>query len=191
MRQHRRPDGTWYKPDPKKVKRFKSLFAGYALDLWEFDHREPPNGLLRFNNKMIVRESNDPQEPGKEILPLLKALYVDPRKGSSMGRDKFYRLVRSLYIGISRTDVMQYLANQESRQIHAPIPAAEVVQPIVEEKPLMRFQIDWIGPFKREEAGKTTDFEKHAKNIAVHPTFSHSPTPHPLTQQTRMPHYSV
>jgi len=61
---------------------------------------------------------------GKEVIPLneieslQQMLYNNPKTGGNLGRYKFYSRVKSKFIGISRTDVHNFLKNDEVHHLY-------------------------------------------------------------------------
>jgi len=88
---------------------------------------------------------------GKELIPmneieaLLQKLYNAPTTGGNLGRDKFYSRVKSKFIGISRTDVQNFLNNDEVHQLYKPIHKLKVVKPLpIPSGPNLYWQMDII-----------------------------------------------
>jgi hypothetical protein len=71
---------------------------------------------------------------GKEVIPLseieslLQMLYNNPKTGGNLGRYKFYSRVKSKLFGISRTDVQDFLNNNEVHHLYKPIHKLKVVK---------------------------------------------------------------
>ena len=63
-----------------------------------------------------------------EIQEMLSKLYNDPMTGENAGRDQFYARVKSLYVGISRSDVEKIVANDLVHQLlHRVTPKMKVI----------------------------------------------------------------
>ena len=79
--------------------------------------------------------------PRSDIFTILQSRYY---LIGDIGRDRFFGLLKNIYIGISRRDVANFLANQEVHQLTTRIRKSPVSLPIVSRKPMERWQIDLI-----------------------------------------------
>lgn len=94
---------------------------------------------------------------GKEIIftedkeEFLSSFYDNPETGFQ-GRDRMFAKIYAKYAGISRRDVMEFLKNLETAQIHAPIKKVPVSRPLVLRKPNVSWAIDltFLSKFNQE-----------------------------------------
>ncbi len=84
--------------------------------------------------------------PMTEIYDTLVTLYDDPATGGNFGRDKFYARVKSLYVGISRNDVENFVQNDLTHQLLKRVTKKmKVVRPLpISDGPQVRWQMDLI-----------------------------------------------
>jgi len=110
----------------------------------------PPNLNYSIRKKIKLFELRDNKlfYEDKEVIPLenvnetIDSVYNDC---NYFGRDKLFHLIRQKYHGISRNDVMEYLRNNETHQIHSqPRLKKVILQPIITNEPCERLQIDFI-----------------------------------------------
>ena len=69
-------------------------------------------------------------------------MYKDPKQTG--GRDSLYEKVKERYYGISRRDVAAYLANNETHQLHQPLPKRQTARRIIVKGPDRVAQIDLV-----------------------------------------------
>ena len=94
------------------------------------------------NNKQIVFK--------EEINDFLIDFYNDPKTGYQ-GRDKLFSKIQNDYIGISRRDVLNFLNNLETNQVHKTPSIKPASRPIITRKPFVRYQIDLTFLKKKEK----------------------------------------
>src|SRR5690606_902740 len=106
------------------------------------------NYSIRKKIKLFDLRDNKLFYEDKEVIPLeninetIDSVYNDC---NYFGLDKLFHLIRRKYHGISRNDVMNYLRNNETHQIHSrPIMKKAILQPIITTEPRERLQIDFI-----------------------------------------------
>ena len=91
------------------------------------------NNELYVNNKQIVSPV--------EMDDILTKTYMDPI--STGGRDHIFDLLSKKYYNISRAEVMEFLRNQESYQLHIKRNKATAQQATVIRGAFLKFQIDF------------------------------------------------
>jgi len=106
--------------------RFQKAYANYKV---------ADSGQLIFNDLPVISAS--------EIGGILAALYADPSTRLN-GRDRFYARVKSMYYGITKQEVMNFLSKQETHQLHQGVYKEKMVRPIITKKPLRHLQFDLI-----------------------------------------------
>ncbi len=79
--------------------------------------------------------------PVQEIEQTLAKLY---KEIGDIGRDRFYALIRSKYVGISRPQVQAFLNNQELHQLVQQVKKKRVNKAIVTSRPMERWQADLV-----------------------------------------------
>lgn len=110
--------------------RFKAHYNGPEWHVHE--------GNLYHNNRQVVAEDND-----KLRAEILQKLYDDPATTCS-GRDRFYPRVAENYLGITKSDVMKFLASQETYQLHKQVYHQRAVKPVIALNPAKYLQVDLI-----------------------------------------------
>ena len=93
--------------------------------------------------------------PKSEIDKILAKLYKDI---GDIGRDRFYALIKSKYVGISRPQVQAFLNNQELHQLVQQVKKQRVNKAIVASKPMERWQADLVdvSKYKSPQNSNTT-----------------------------------
>ncbi len=123
-------------PTSLKTERDRKRF----VDKWNGFKQQ--NNKYYINNKQIIFKSN--------ITEFLKEFYDNPLKGYC-GRDKLYAKIQEKYIGISRRQVMSFLNNLETNQIHKQPKLKSASRPIITRNPFVRWQIDLTFLNKQEK----------------------------------------
>ena len=91
-------------------------------------------GKLYYENKEVI--------PIEDVNKVIDSEYNDCHY---YGRDKLYHLIKSKYVGISRNDIMSYIANNQTNQLHSrPKLRNLTIKPIIVKRPRERLQIDFI-----------------------------------------------
>lgn len=91
------------------------------------------------DNKKLRREGDNYYLGDKKVIPaeevdaFLKSYYDDPTTGLR-GRDGLYSKISREYVGVSRRAVANFLANQETAQLHKALPAIPITRPAVLKK---------------------------------------------------------
>lgn len=107
----------------------------YSDPLWHLRQ-----GKLYYGERQVV--------PRSQVDTILHRLYYDPKTTQS-SRDRLHWNVTQQFLGISKTDISDFLGKQETWQRHQK-PQKPVWQPVISHKPRARFQMDLI------------DFQKYA-----------------------------
>ena len=96
-------------------------------------------GLTKRDNKYYIG--------AKQIIPIedipefLNKYYDDPSTGF-VGRDRMFSKLYESYLGIPKVAVAEFLKNNETNQVHAPIKKIKVSRPLVSLAPMKCFAID-------------------------------------------------
>src|SRR5689334_216055 len=83
---------------------------------------------LHFKDKSVV--------PKEQINETLRVQY----KKLPFGRDKLFKTLQDKYEGISKSDVVEFLNNSQTNQLHKALPKEKVHQPIISKHVLERVQ---------------------------------------------------
>lgn len=133
-------------------RRFKKLLSDPAFSVSR-------DGKLLYNTLPIV--------PKEDIGFVLRNLYYVEMHVS--GRDKLYEHVKSLFYGISKGDILNFLKHQETYQIHQPIPRSRkrrIVQPLLRSASNQCWAIDLIIMKKHEDSNLSNGVKmRYALNV--------------------------
>src|SRR5690606_33132821 len=88
-----------------KLYTYTTLFRSIWKKVKLFDLKD---GKLYYENKEVI--------PIQDVNKVIDSEYNDCQ---FYGRDKLYYLIKSKYVGISRNDVMNYIANNQTNQLHS------------------------------------------------------------------------
>ena len=83
--------------------------------------------------------------PQEDIPAFLKSYYDDPSTGF-IGRDRMFSKIYKSYLGISKSDVMSFLRNNETSQVHQQVKKVAISRPVVVSGPMKAWGIDltWL-----------------------------------------------
>lgn len=118
------------------------VYSRGALDAYQKSKKQTSDKF-----RGIQVESGRFYRDGREIIAmedvgaLLKSIYSDPEVGFR-SLDKFWEYIKEKYEGISKRDVRDFLANNETSQIQKPQKENKVNRPIVTSAPNKLWQID-------------------------------------------------
>lgn len=101
---------------------------------WLADHIKLKDGKLFSGTFQIVA-----WEKRSEVI---QTMFSNPLYTG--GRDRLYQHIAEIYIGISRRCVADFLANNETHQVHQPLPKRRIMRPIIISGPNKVVQIDLI-----------------------------------------------
>ena len=104
-------------------RRFRQKYAGF----------EAHNGNLYYGKLLVVPESRRDD--------VLRGHY---EQVGDIGRDRFYNLLTRKYLGITRRQTHEFLANQEVHQLALPVRRQKISRPITTSAPMERWQADLI-----------------------------------------------
>ena len=90
------------------------------------------NGVLFLKKKAIINNER------------VTAFLTEQYRLYPFGRDKFYQTIKQDYEGISKMDIVKFLTNSTTNQLHTVPKKEKVHQPIISHYPLDRLQIDLI-----------------------------------------------
>lgn len=110
---------------------------------WWFDNCKIKEDKLYYENKQIV--------PEEEVDKVLQQVYNDPKLTG--GRDRVYDYVEERYVGISRRTIMEFLKNQESYQLRAPVKKPKITSPIFSAELNGHWQMDLVDMSRYTDQG--------------------------------------
>jgi hypothetical protein len=104
---------------------------------------------LEFRNRYNGMEVNDKQlfHDQRQVISITeieKTLAQQYKAIGDIGRDRFYALIKSKYVGISRSQIQAFLNNQELHQITQQVKKQRVNKAIVTSRPMERWQADLV-----------------------------------------------
>lgn len=117
------------------VKYFKDKF--YKPDISDSLFKKKKDFSLKsdalyYKNRIVVSK--------EKINEVLRVQY----KKYSFGRDKLFSTVKRTHEGISKLDVVSFLGNSQTNQLHKVAPKERIRQPIITKRVLERVQFDLI-----------------------------------------------
>ncbi len=88
----------------------------------------------KHNGKLILMRGDRIVIPYDKINAFLQRVYDNPVTGLKSG-EKLWELVKEKFIGITKDDVLQFVKNLETTQLHKPRVKAAVNKPIIPSGP--------------------------------------------------------